>query len=82
MFVLRSATRRSSGAVSRPASASLAPHGTQKRQRVTDHIRLYVVVKFPGYEPRRPYGPRPVGAAEVPFNHGQGFPDTRRRSLA
>ena len=38
---------------------------------MTDHVRLYVLVELLGYEPCRPYGPRPIVVAEVPFDHGQ-----------
>ena len=53
------------------AGASQSPHGTEKALRVTDHVRLYVLFKLLGYELYRPYGPKPIMVAEVPFNHGQ-----------
>ncbi len=38
---------------------------------MTDHVRLYVVIKLLGYEPCRPDGSKPIVVAEIPFNHGQ-----------
>lgn len=54
---------------------------------MTNHVRLYVLVKLPRYEPCRPYRPGPIMAAKVPFNHGQSVvdvgvrPEARRQVL-
>ena len=42
---------------------------------MTNHVRLYVLVKLLRYEPCRPYRPEPIMAAKVPFNHGQSVVD-------
>ncbi len=43
----------------------------EKFLRVTDHVRLYVIVKALGDELCRRYGTKAIVVAEVSFNYGQ-----------